>query len=100
MSAAEATVPETAEQQAVKPSQLPLFEGHRVTEHRLNFAGNVPVTSEVAKDLKLGAEVTLVIKGYVTTRAHKGLKDKDGNRLGASSSSAFVVQTVEIADET
>lgn len=99
MSAAEAAEPQEQEEPKGKTAQLPLFEGHRVTEHRLNFGGNVPITGEVAKEMKLGAEVTLTIKGYVTSRNHKGLKDKDGNRLGASSSAALIVQSVEIADE-
>lgn len=63
-----------AEPQAepVPLSQLPLFEGHRVIEARMNFGGNIAITDpEFAKSLKLGAEVEFVIRGRVVSRGHK-----------------------------
>lgn len=84
---------------APKTTQLPLFEGHRVTEHRLNFAGNVLlVDSDVVKGMKLGEEIEIVVRGYVSKRGHKALRDGEGNKLGAESSSVLVVQSIQAYD--
>ena len=79
--------------------QLPLFEGHRITEHRLNFVGNVPlIDSDLVKEMKLGGEFELVIRGRVTSRGHKALTDKEGNKLGAVSASTLYIESVSAYD--
>lgn len=97
MSAALEAAPEEAVE--AKPKQGSLFEGFRVTEHRLNVGGNIAlVDADVIKELKLGAEVELVVRGYISTRGHKGLKDGEGNRVGAVSSSTLIVQSIQAYD--
>lgn len=88
------TVSETEEPQTEEPSaplmQLPLFEGHRTVETRLNFGGNILITDQELGDaLKLGNEVEIVIKGRVVSR---GFKSKDDGQ--AVSSAAVVVDSV------
>lgn len=83
-----------------KPVQGQLFEGFRVTEHRLNFGGNVLIVdADVVKAMKLDSgEVELVVRGYVASRKFKGKKDTDGNKVGAEAMSVLIVESVQIYD--
>lgn len=87
---------------AEKTTQMPMFEGYRVSEHRLNFAGNVQLEDpEVIKQmhLKHGAEVVLVVRGTVTARKHRKVTDKEGNDIGLESSSVLTVESITLYDE-
>jgi hypothetical protein len=95
----QAQVPGT---ESPKPTQLPLFEGIRVNEHRLNFAGNVLLTDpEVIKQMHLkdGDDVALVIRCRVVSRSHKKKEDKEGNVTGGISSTAIYVESVSAYEE-
>lgn len=96
MSAALESVPDApAEEPEAKPKQGALFEGFRVTEHRLNFGGNVLlVDADVIRSAKLGAEVEIVVRGRISSRGHKAQTDSEGNKLGATSSSTLIVQSI------
>jgi hypothetical protein len=87
----------TAEAEKTAPvTQMPLFEGYRVSEHRLNFAGNILlIDADVLKQMHLkNNDVELVIRGKVVARSHKKLSDKDGNTTGAVSSTSVYVESV------
>jgi hypothetical protein len=79
-------------------TQMPLFEGHHVTDHRLNFAGNVELGGDVVREMSLGAEVRLEVVGHVISRGHKEVRDKEGNLVGTVSSSTLVVEGVGLLD--
>lgn len=82
-------------------TQMPLFEGYRVSEHRLVFSGHVKVVEpELLKALKLGAEdIAFVVRGRVQARGHKIDSDKEGNLLGVTSSSTLLVESVSGYEE-
>lgn len=93
---ATAVEPETETGESKPLVQMPLFEGLRVNEHRLNFAGNILLTDPaVVKQMHLkNGEVELVIRAKVVSRSHKKLEDKEGNVIGAVSSSTVYVESV------
>lgn len=77
------------------------FEGQKVTDHRLNFGGNIALGDpEVIKALTLNGEAVLVVKGYVAGRGHKMKSGKDGGRSGAVSSSTFIVESVTLDESS
>jgi hypothetical protein len=98
MSVAEAS---PAEELAARPTQLPLFEGVRMTEHRLNFAGNVLLSDpDVVKQMHLKTdEVALVVRARVVKRGHAKIDDKEGNTVGGVSSTTIYITSVSAYDE-
>lgn len=100
MAVQEAPPIEDVKEEEQLPNPRPtLFEGYRVDEHRLNFVGNVPlVDAEIVKQIKLGGDFELVIRGRVTNRGHKAKTDKEGNKLGAVSSSTLYIESVSEYD--
>jgi hypothetical protein len=94
-------VEETETEAEAVIKQLPLFEGCRVTDYRLNFGGNVPLGDlELIKQLKLNnnATVTLEIDVEVVSAGGKKTKDGEGNVTGTVKSSNVVVKAVRLAD--
>lgn len=93
--AAEAVAPEaegTQEEPEAQVLQLPLFEGHRTVETRLNFGGNLLVTDqELAEGLTLGAEIEIRGTARVVSR---NFKQKDNGQ--AVSSAAIVFDSIEL----
>lgn len=75
---------------------LTLFEGYRPVKATLNFGGNIEIRNpDVAQALKLGREVTLVVRGEVRSRGHK----KTGEGKDAAASSTVVVSSVELHED-
>ena len=74
--------------------QLPLFEGHRVTETRLNFSGNILVDKATAEKMGLGKPITLKVTGRVVSATHR--PTKDGQTLATDSRAVFV-EGIELA---
>lgn len=92
----EATSEEQQQEQPSNLTQLPLFEGHRVIEARMNFGGNIAITdADLAKTLKLGAEVEFVIRGRVVSRGHKSKGDE---RQAVSSANVVVDEILPVAE--
>jgi hypothetical protein len=88
------------EEDEPKQMRLPKFEGYSVTEHYLNFGGNIKLADQDVVDaIALGKDVTFVIRGKVVARTHKGKDDEAGNRTGASASSVVVVSSISTYDE-
>lgn len=89
-----------ADEDVKRPSQLPLFEGHRVTDHTLSFSGNVGLEElELVKGLKLDEEVAVIIRGRVASRRHNVVKDEHGNTVKTVSSSTILIDSVTAYDE-
>lgn len=88
----------TAEAQAEATTQLPLFEGQRVTDHAINFSGDVAVKEQdLVKAMKLNAEVEVVVRGRIVSRKHGVARDSEGNVIGTKSSSTILVESVELS---
>lgn len=73
------------------------FEGVKVTDFAVNFSGNIPIGyPELIKSLALDEEVTLIVKGRVTSRSHRKKNAKDGAKSEAVSSSTVLVQSIAL----
>lgn len=95
-----AEAPPLAEESEADKKGLPLFEGYRVAEHTLNFGGNIKVADQdVIDGLKLGQEITMVVRGRVVSRKFNGKDDAEGNRLPASSASTVIVESITSYDD-
>lgn len=91
---------EATKEPPAKTIALPLFEGYRVVDHTLNFGGNIKLADQdVIDSMKLGSEVAIIVRGRVVSRKHNGKDDGEGNRLGASSSSTVIVESIAAYDE-
>lgn len=90
----------TMNEPKAKPTQAPLFEGYRVSEHRIAFAGNAVIDDlDVLELMHLkSGEVRLVVTGKVVARKHKKL-EKDGNPTGLESTTTLLVESVSLYDE-
>lgn len=72
------------------------FEGEKITDYRINFGGNVELGDKAVIDaLTLNSEVTLIVKGRVTSRGHKMKTAKD-SKGSAVSSSTVVIESVTL----
>lgn len=77
--------------------ELPGFEGHVVSELRLNFSGNTLVVDpDTAAALALDGEVELVVKGRVVSSTHRAARDAGGTKVAKSA--AVYVESVELAE--
>lgn len=94
-----ASVPETETEEREPEAQLELegFQGHKVTELRLNFSGNTLVGDpDTAAALRLDGEVELVVTGRVVSSTHRAGRDAGGTKVGQSV--AVFVENVELAE--
>ena len=100
MSVATETPPaEPAEVTSIKPSQLPLFEGHRVTDNEVSFGGSITLEDlDLVKSMKLNGEFELVVRGRINTRTHRVKRDEAGNVVKTTSVSNLVVESVTAYD--